>query len=206
MPGRGAIVLSVLPQRKEMVDGIALSTHLQPMYSLPHQREVGYEALLRGEAPDGTLVTPFDLFGRTIVSGRMTELDRLSHLTHLSNAAPILPDAQWLFLNINPSIFTDTGYAARLAQLVRGAGLAPERLVIEVLESGGSDVADIAHSTSAFRAQGFLVAVDDFGAGHSNIAAADAQARYRQARPQSRARAERPERAAARQAARFADA
>ncbi|KMY85538.1 Diguanylate cyclase/phosphodiesterase domain 2 (EAL) [Candidatus Paraburkholderia calva] len=96
-------------------------------------------------------------------------LDRDSHLTHLRNATPILPDAQWLFININPSTFTDAGYAARLAELTREAGLAPERLVIEVLESGGTDVADLARATRAFRAQGFLVAVDDFGAVHSNI-------------------------------------
>jgi EAL domain-containing protein (putative c-di-GMP-specific phosphodiesterase class I) len=153
----------------ETIDGIALSTHLQPIYSLPHQREVGYEALLRGVAADGALVTPFDLFGRAIVAGRQTELDRMSHCTHLRNAAALLPDAQWLFVNINPGTFIDPGYAARLAALTREAGLAPERLVIEVLESGGTDVADIARATRTFRAQGFLVAVDDFGAGHSNI-------------------------------------
>ncbi|WP_086965174.1 EAL domain-containing protein [Caballeronia glebae] len=153
----------------EVVDGIRLRTHLQPIYSLPHQREVGYEALLRGEACDGTLVGPFDLFGRAIVAGKLTELDRMSHLTHLHNAAPMLPAAHWLFVNINPATFTDPGYAARLASATRESGLAPEQVVIEVLESGGTDVAEIARATRAFRAQGFLVAVDDFGAGHSNI-------------------------------------
>ncbi|MDR5824562.1 EAL domain-containing protein [Caballeronia sp. LZ043] len=153
----------------QIVDGITLRTHLQPIYSLPHQREVGYEALLRGDAGDGALIGPFDLFGRAIVAGTLTELDRMSHVTHLRNAAPLLPPAQWLFLNINPATFTDPGYAARLAAATRGAGLAPERLVIEVLESGGTDVVEIARATHAFRAQGFLVAVDDFGAGHSNI-------------------------------------
>ncbi|WP_087047228.1 EAL domain-containing protein [Caballeronia ptereochthonis] len=152
-----------------IVDGITLCTHLQPIYSLPHQREVGYEALLRGDAGGGALVGPFDLFGRAIVAGKLTELDRMSHLTHLRNAAPLLPDAQWLFININPATFTDPGYAARLAAATREAGLAPERVVIEVLESGGTDVAEISRATHAFRAQGFLVAVDDFGAGHSNI-------------------------------------
>jgi EAL domain-containing protein (putative c-di-GMP-specific phosphodiesterase class I) len=165
----GASVLSAPVLASEAVDGMTLATHLQPIYSLPHQREVGYEALLRGIAADGSLVTPFDLFGRAIVSGRLSELDRMSHVTHLRNAASRLPDAQWLFININPSTFTDPGYARRLATLTRDAGLAPERLVIEVLESGGTDVAHIARATRSFRAQGFLVAVDDFGAGHSNI-------------------------------------
>ena len=153
----------------EIVDGIALRTHLQPIYSLPHQREVGYEALLRGDAGAGALVGPFDLFGRAIVAGKVSELDRMSHLAHLRNAAAVLPAAHWLFININPATFTDPGYAARLASATREAGLAPEQLVIEVLESGGTDVAEISRATRAFRAQGFLVAVDDFGAGHSNI-------------------------------------
>ncbi|MDR5739798.1 MULTISPECIES: EAL domain-containing protein [unclassified Caballeronia] len=155
-----------------VVDGIALSTHLQPIYSLPHQRAIGYEALLRGRAQgagDGPLIGPFDLFARAIVAGTLTGLDRMSHLTHLRNAARRLPAAHWLFVNMNPATFTDAGYAKELAARTRDAGLAPEQLVIEVLESGGTDVERIASATRTFRAQGFLVAVDDFGAGHSNI-------------------------------------
>ncbi len=125
--------------------------HASAADRLPHQR--GYEALMRGHASDGALIPPFDLFGRAIVSGRLAELDRMSHLTHLRNAAPILPSAQWLFININPSTFTDADYARRLAQLTREAGLTQERLVIEVLESGGTDVADLARATRAFRTQ-----------------------------------------------------
>jgi EAL domain-containing protein (putative c-di-GMP-specific phosphodiesterase class I) len=159
----------VLTAHTGVVDGITLRTHLQPIYSLPHQREVGYEALLRGDAGDGALIGPFDLFGRAIVSGELTALDRMSHLAHLRHAAPVLPSAHWLFVNMNPATFTDPGYAKQFAALTHAAGLAPERIVIEVLESGGSDVAEIARATRSFRAQGFLVAVDDFGAGHSNI-------------------------------------
>lgn len=167
--GAGHHPLKVPSAQSEVVDGITLRMHLQPIYSLPHQREVGYEALLRGDAAGGALVGPFNLFGRAIVAGKLRELDRMSHVTHLRNAAPLLPDAQWLFININPATFTDPGYAARLAAAARESGLAPERVVIEVLESGGTDVAKISRATHAFRAQGFLVAVDDFGAGHSNI-------------------------------------
>ncbi|VXB17062.1 Diguanylate phosphodiesterase [Burkholderia sp. 8Y] len=164
-------------RRAEVVDGIALSTHVQPIFSLSHQREIGYEALLRGrkeasgtEPPgDEPLLGPFDLFGRAIVAGTVAELDRQSHLTHLRSAAAFLPAAQWLFVNMNPATFTHTGYAREFAARTRDAGLAPEQLVIEVLESGGTDVERIAGATRAFRAEGFLVAVDDFGAGHSNV-------------------------------------
>jgi EAL domain-containing protein (putative c-di-GMP-specific phosphodiesterase class I) len=162
---RGAVMESA----QRTFDGIALHTHLQPIYSLPHQREIGYEALLRGATGSGALIAPFELFAKAIVEGSVSTLDRMSHAAHLRHAASRLPDATWLFLNISPGTFTAPGYAPHVAGLVRACGLAPEQIVFEVLESGGTEVSEIAQATRAFRAQGFLVAVDDFGAGHSNI-------------------------------------
>jgi hypothetical protein len=42
-------------------------------------------------------------------------LDRLSHVTHLHNAAGWLPGQSWLFLNVTPASFIDPGYARQLA-------------------------------------------------------------------------------------------
>jgi EAL domain-containing protein (putative c-di-GMP-specific phosphodiesterase class I) len=148
---------------------IVLCSHFQPIYSVPHQRQVGYEALLRGVAPAGDWLTPFDLFAKAIVESSMSALDRMSHVTHLHNAAAWLPARKWLFLNLTPENFIDPGYAPQLADIASDAGMRPEEIVIELLESGGSDVSAFAHATQAFRTHGFLVAVDDFGAGHSNL-------------------------------------
>jgi EAL domain-containing protein (putative c-di-GMP-specific phosphodiesterase class I) len=150
-------------------DGIVLCSHFQPIYSLPHQRQVGYEALLRGVAPAGGLLAPFELFSKAIVESTMGTLDRMSHVTHLHNAASWLPVRNWLFLNLTPENFIDPDYAPQLAGIARDSGVRPEEIVIELLESGGSDVSAFAQATQAFRVHGFLVAVDDFGAGHSNL-------------------------------------
>ena len=150
-------------------DGVALCSHFQPIYSLPHQRQVGYEALLRGVAPAGGLLAPLDLFAKAIVDSAISTLDRMSHLTHLHNASAWLPVQTWLFLNLTPENFIDPGYAPQLANIARDSGVRPEEIVIELLESGGSDISAFARATQAFRAHGFLVAVDDFGAGNSNL-------------------------------------
>jgi EAL domain-containing protein (putative c-di-GMP-specific phosphodiesterase class I) len=150
-------------------DGIVLCSLFQPIYSLPHQRQVGYEALLRGVPSAGALLAPFELFAKAIVESSTSTLDRLSHLTHLHNAAKWLPGQTWLFLNVTPASFIDPGYAQQLADAARGSGIRPEEIVLELLESGGSDVCAFAQATQAFRSHGFLVAVDDFGAGHSNL-------------------------------------
>jgi EAL domain-containing protein (putative c-di-GMP-specific phosphodiesterase class I) len=149
--------------------GIALGSHFQPIYSLAHQRQIGYEALLRGGTPEGSTVPPFELFAKAIVEGSMNTLDRMSHDTHLRNAGTWLPERTWLFLNVTPASFTDSGYAQRLAELASEYGISGDEIVIELLESAGHCVDSMAHATQTFRAQGFLVAVDDFGAGHSNI-------------------------------------
>ncbi|CAH2806719.1 MAG: Sensory box/GGDEF family protein [uncultured Paraburkholderia sp.] len=39
-----------------------LTSHFQPLFSLSHQKQVGFEALLRGELDDGTLLPPAVLF------------------------------------------------------------------------------------------------------------------------------------------------
>jgi EAL domain-containing protein (putative c-di-GMP-specific phosphodiesterase class I) len=150
-------------------DNVMLCSYFQPIYSLPHQRQVGYEALLRGNGSDGGLLTPFELFAKAIVENSTVALDRLSHVTHLHNAARWLPGQTWLFLNVTPACFVDPGYAGQLAEIAREASMQPEEIVIELLESGGYEVCAFAQATQAFRSQGFLVAVDDFGAGHSNL-------------------------------------
>ena len=60
------------PRPQAAFDGIALCSHFQPIYSLPHQRQVGYEALLRGVASAGGLLEPFELFLALVCAAALT--------------------------------------------------------------------------------------------------------------------------------------
>jgi diguanylate cyclase (GGDEF)-like protein len=145
-----------------------LTSHFQPLYSLSHQKQVGFEALLRGEQDDGTLVPPAVLFAPRPSSDEGA-LDRASHVVHLAHARNSLPDDAWLFLNILPATFIAEGYADQLAKIVRAVGLEPERVILEILESHGGSVDDMSRAAALYREHGFLIAVDDFGAGQSNL-------------------------------------
>jgi diguanylate cyclase (GGDEF)-like protein len=149
-------------------DDYYLTSHFQPLYSLSHQKQVGFEALLRGEQDDGMLVPPVVLFAPKPF-GDEGALDRASHSVHLENARKSLPDDAWLFLNILPATFIAEDYADQLAGLVRTVGLEPERVVLEILESHGGSVDEMSRAAALYRAHGFLIAVDDFGAGQSNL-------------------------------------
>ncbi|MFM0172567.1 diguanylate cyclase [Paraburkholderia sediminicola] len=162
-PGeRGAAV------RRHRWEEYYLTSHFQPLYSLSHQKQVGFEALLRGEQDDGTLVPPAVLFAPRPSSDEGA-LDRASHVVHLAHARKSLPDDAWLFLNILPATFIAEGYADQLAKIVRAVGLEPERVILEILESHGGSVDDMSRAAALYREHGFLIAVDDFGAGQSNL-------------------------------------
>ncbi|MGF6723337.1 diguanylate cyclase (GGDEF)-like protein [Paraburkholderia sp. GAS41] len=149
-------------------DDYYLTSHFQPLYSLSHQKQVGFEALLRGEQDDGTLVPPAVLFAPRPLSDEGA-LDRASHAVHLGNAERLIPDEAWIFLNILPATFVAHGYADQLAGIVRLAGLEPDRIVLEILESHGGSVDEMSQAAARYREHGFLIAVDDFGAGQSNL-------------------------------------
>ncbi|HZZ04693.1 bifunctional diguanylate cyclase/phosphodiesterase [Paraburkholderia sp.] len=153
---------------RQLWDDYYLTSHFQPLYSLSHQKQVGFEALLRGEQSDGTLVPPVVLFAPKPSSDEGA-LDRASHAVHLANARKLLPGDAWLFLNILPATFIAEGYADQLAMIVRAVGLEPQRVILEILESHGGSVDDMSRAAALYREHGFLIAVDDFGAGQSNL-------------------------------------
>lgn len=145
-----------------------LTSHFQPLFSLSHQKQVGFEALLRGELDDGTLLPPAVLFAPKPSSDEGV-LDRASHAVHLANARESLPAGGWLFLNILPATFVAEGYAGELAAIVRRVGMETGQVILEILESHGGSVDEMSRAAACYREQGFLIAVDDFGAGQSNL-------------------------------------
>ncbi len=147
-----------------------LSSAFQPIYSLAHGREVGFEALLRGMHPeDGTLLPP-DLFRRAASTEQAHELDDLSCGLHVANFARLRCRERWLFLNIQLDTFLHReALLGRMAARLQALGIDTHQVVLEILETPVSDPQALIDAAALFREHGFLIAVDDFGAGHSNI-------------------------------------
>jgi EAL domain-containing protein (putative c-di-GMP-specific phosphodiesterase class I) len=148
---------------------LTLTTVFQPIFSLSHQRAVGYEALLRAHDALDRAVSPLDVFGEAARQGELLQLDRLAQALHLENFALLGAEREWLFLNVHPGVLTDPFQAAALLANLKRVGMPPRRIVLEVLEQRAEDVERLADAVREFRAQGFLIALDDFGAGHSNL-------------------------------------
>lgn len=149
---------------------LRLFSHFQPIVSLTHARIVGHEGLMRALADDGAWVPPPVLLAQARDTGTLVHLDRLSRAVHVLNAGD--QGKGWLFLNMHPEVFVraaelDSG--AFLGALLEQTQRPMRHLVIEVLEESIRSSSRLTEAVAYFRSLGCLVALDDFGAGHSNF-------------------------------------
>ncbi len=149
--------------------GLSVRSHFQPIFSVAHSRTVGFEGLMRASDPDGNPVAPLDAFRMSRDSSHVATLDRLSSAVHLNNFLHLKADG-WLFVNMRTEVFLESVHDGNfLGELLAAAGFPPHRVVIEILEQGMLNELCLGEAVQFFRKQGFLIALDDFGAGHSNF-------------------------------------
>jgi EAL domain-containing protein (putative c-di-GMP-specific phosphodiesterase class I) len=149
---------------------LSLSSHFQPIFSVAHSRVVGYEALMRARDFQGTPVPPMEVFGRSNDFFSTLLLDRLSRTIHVQNFQNRKETGGWLFLNVNAEVFLEgMNHGDFFDELLTATGFPAHRIVTEVLEQGMLDEGRLVEAVQFFRNKGFLIALDDFGAGHSNF-------------------------------------
>lgn len=150
---------------------LTIGSAFQPIVSLSHRRAVGYEALLRARDATGQGVAPPAAFQQARGEGECIFLDRLCRHLHVGNflASAAAPNT-WLFLNVNPLVSVQGREHGRFFEdMLAHHGIPPHRIVIEVLEGQIEGEERLAASVDYYKSLGCLVAIDDFGAGHSNF-------------------------------------
>jgi EAL domain-containing protein (putative c-di-GMP-specific phosphodiesterase class I) len=148
---------------------LTLTSVFQPVFSLSHLRAVGYEGLLRAHDSFDCPVPPLDVFGDAARHGQLNHVDRLALMLHLENFRMLGAKREWLFLNVHAGALTDSYHAAAFAANLARLDMPPRRIVLEMQEVSMHDFDRIADEARHFREQGFLIALDNFGAGDSNL-------------------------------------
>lgn len=147
-----------------------LDSHFQPIFSLPHRRVVGHEALLRPYDRTGRAISPLDLFAQTGDIAATVYLDRLCRDIHVRNFIKFNDAVNWLFLNVHAEVaMAAPRHAPFFRDLFTRYRLSPQRIVVEIVENAISDEGRLAETIHFYKELGCLVAIDDFGAGHSNF-------------------------------------
>ena len=150
---------------------VTIRSAFQPIYSLVHARMVGAEGLMRCTASNGQVVTPLEmLFNKCHSEADSVLLDRLCRFLHVMNSISLLPNPGWLFLNVSPNIvIAGRQYGAFFKELLQHAGMPASRIVVEILEDPSHEENQLLKAVDYFRELGCVIAVDDFGTGHSNF-------------------------------------
>ena len=152
-----------------------LVLHYQPQVALADGRLTGAEALLRWHHPVLGLIGPDQFIPVAEERGLAVELG----LWVLGTACEQL--AAWdreglrlpgrLAINIAAEQLDRTDFVTSAAARVAAAGLSPERLEMEVTESGlMRHVEQAITQAQRLREAGFGLAIDDFGTGYSSLA------------------------------------
>lgn len=155
-----------------LVEARRVTTHFQPIFSVRRRSVVGLEALSRGVGTAGDLISPAVLFKQAAAEGIAGAVEDLCRESAVRNFHRLRarPDELLLFLNLDlTGMSRPAALAAQLEALIRTPGLDPRNVGVEFLESRLDDVRRFGELASALRQRGFLVVLDDVGAGHSNL-------------------------------------
>ncbi|WP_148863714.1 EAL domain-containing response regulator [Marinobacter fonticola] len=146
--------------------------HYQPVVDLETGDVHSVEALLRWPQPDGSTVAPkafLPMLEETGLIIRVGEWALRKACEDLRKAREHLPDLR-LSLNLSVRQLWQPSLPARIADMVRQAGLPPEAVELEVTEAAMmSDIARMEKVLQELQQRGFALTIDDYGTGYSSI-------------------------------------
>jgi diguanylate cyclase (GGDEF)-like protein len=168
---RGRVAVTSTEQKeavRALLEDGRLETVFQPIWDFTAERLLGVEALMRPD-PSCGLVSAAEAFDVAEQLGRVHQLDVLCVQSAL-RAVGELADGVLLFINLSPqTLDLDAARGDWVRAAVEDAGLALERVVIEVTERFGGRTAAVVKCMSRLREQGFRTALDNVGTGNSGL-------------------------------------
>ena len=145
-----------------------LSLVYQPIVAREDLEVVGFEALLRWNTDEHGPISPAVFIPIAEESNLIHELGDWV----LTESLKVLAEwpGQYVSVNFSPRQFRRHNFVGRLVESVQRAGVAPQRVQIEITETAIFDDADRAADTLyKLRQMGFRIALDDFGTGYSSL-------------------------------------
>lgn len=154
--------------------------YLQPIVSLPEQKLMGFESLIRWQHPTRGMVPP----GEFIPIAERTHVVRALDLMMLKQACAVAPRLQaaacdvvgsmerkiYISVNLSGAHFGDEDIVQEIKRIIDDSGVDPAQLLFEITESalmGDPAIAD--KILRDLKDLGVRIALDDFGTGYSSL-------------------------------------
>ena len=143
--------------------------HYQPLFAMLDRRLIGFEALIRLPAEDGTLIPPMDFIP---VAEELGLIDKIGAwvLREACHIAATWPEHLTIAVNLSPAQFLAGDIGNIVAAALKESGLAAHRLELEITETlliGNTEA--IMAELQALKAMGVAIVMDDFGTGYSSL-------------------------------------
>jgi diguanylate cyclase (GGDEF)-like protein/PAS domain S-box-containing protein len=143
--------------------------HYQPIFEISGRRLIGFEALLRMPAEDGTLIPPLRFIP---VAEDLRLIDRIGTwvLREACRTAAIWPDDLTIAVNLSSAQFSTGSISDIVAAALKDSGLPARRLELEITETlllGNSET--VMAELLILKAMGVAIVMDDFGTGYSSL-------------------------------------
>jgi EAL domain-containing protein (putative c-di-GMP-specific phosphodiesterase class I) len=150
-----------------------LVLHYQPTVEVDSGKITGFEALVRWQHPTRGLLSPAFFVAMAEETGMIVQLGTWVLFEACRTAALLQSDWRRPTMAVNISVqqLMRTDFVDQVTQALAEAGLAADRLTLEITESVVlQDLDDVIPRLSALRERGTRVAIDDFGTGYSSLA------------------------------------
>ncbi len=163
---------------QDIADGIARSQFIvlfQPKYNIKNDKPVlaGAEALVRWDHPEFGMVSPGSFISLFEENGLIQLVDdyvwrAAAHQVRkwkdkYGVAVPVS-------VNVSRIDIQDEAIVDNILDIVKEAGIEPKDLHLEITESAyASDTHQLVDVVERFRDRGFMIEMDDFGAGYSSL-------------------------------------
>ncbi len=154
--------------KRELLEGLEIIPHYQPVVNLVYKKVFGYEALSRFRLK-GDILNPLKIFRMAENMDLAGDLDIMCRETAITEFPKI--EGVLLFLNVFPSyIASDYFGKRRTFEFVVEAGLKPELVVLEITEVEKlPDINLFKRALSHYKDMGFCVGIDDIGTGYNSL-------------------------------------
>ena len=146
----------------------------QPVVNAADERVVGVEVLARWRHPEQGLLAPAAFVPLAEEMGLIGAIDEAVLQAACNRAGPWVAEGMIRFVscNVSPRDLANPGFSRRLLARLSETSLPPEALLVEITETFVvRDMAMARRHIERLAARGVGVALDDFGAGYSNLRA-----------------------------------
>jgi diguanylate cyclase (GGDEF)-like protein len=143
--------------------------YYQPILNTADDLIEGFEALVRWHHPQRGILLPCEFIEIAEQTGLIVAIGEWA-IREACREAAGWPESTWVAVNLSAAQFKSRGLVGTIASALATAGLAPERLELEVTENVLlQETSSILATLKQISQLGVSLAMDDFGTGYSSL-------------------------------------